>query len=82
MSTDLTTVRDHPARLLDEDAAGVLRDYEATNDVTFAALDNDVLANVREFYEGVRVFRHDESQRVYVLEYLAGAVSELLGLED
>jgi len=73
MSTDLTTVRDHPAAILANEAkdpAGSvhLLMYEVDHNVTFAALDNDALAAVREAYE----FAPQSD--------LASAVCDLLGL--
>lgn len=77
MSTDLTTVRDHPAAILANEAkdpAGSvhLLLYEVHHNVTFAALDNDALAAVREAYE-----RDDLAS---LLEFRS-AVCDLLGLE-
>jgi len=100
MSTDLTTVKDHPATLLREhyapqqvaignidDADGlviagrVLNDYERVNNVTFAALDNDALAAVREAYTEVEGLPFG-AQRHQALDDLAAAVRDLLGLAD
>lgn len=97
MSTDLTTVRDHPATLLRKvaedvvtmsatrrhgmkDAAEVLDLHENLNGVTFAALDNDALAAVREAYAE---FLTGEGDYQYIGGGpLADAVRDLLGLAD
>jgi hypothetical protein len=73
MSTDLTTVRDHPAAILANEAkdpAGSvhLLMYEVDHKVTFAALDNDALDAVRTAYAA------DDNTE------LAGAICDLLGL--
>ena len=96
MPTDLNTVKDHPAQILNdrdaslttddgrmpddlEYAANVLRAYESNNNVTFAALDNDALAVLRDAYEGV------VNQQGYIsrerVSALLSAIDGLLGME-
>lgn len=97
MSTDLTTVYDHPANVIGEwladlptphaerpggiRAAEVLRAHERENNVTFAALDNATLAAVKETYEA------GESATGLVdvstaHSVLRSVVADLLGLDD
>ena len=90
MATDLTKVNDHPAALLETgnlndvktevDAARALRRYEQDRGVTFAALDNEALARVREAYDRANTVRTDD--RESALSDFQDAVSDLLGLSD
>lgn len=100
MPTNLHTVKDHPANIIDDHAgelakrldsgsapeiyqrvATVLRAVEVDRDVTFAALDNQALANVREDYAawsdaiGVDAKARAANRFVYT-------VIDLLGLAD
>lgn len=92
MSTDLLTVHDHPVNVLREGMkawdyipfsgpATVIRTYEKEHDVTFAALDNDALQEVREAYNTFL-----DAQDGYIPPRggsdLANAISALLGLDD
>jgi hypothetical protein len=102
MITDLSTVRDHPANVLDNanvtftaeakpgkiivavrdtTPADVLREYEALENVTFAALDNEALAALREAQTGgvVILGSLDYVARLVAIE---DAVRALLGLGD
>lgn len=85
MATDLTTARDHPAALLDAAAnpypASILWKYERDNGVTFAALDNDALAAVREAYARMQEAPRNSGDRNLARIDLADAVADLLGLE-
>lgn len=58
-------------------AADLLRQHEAMHQVTFAALDNDTLARVREAYE-----HPHETSAFRAGDDLADAVRDLLGLDD
>lgn len=108
MATDLTAVRDHPARVLadhfnshpylladttgstfskevvdeatSQDAINVLRIYERDHAVTFAALDNDTLAQVQSLYREDPLGL-DRSLTLRSDEFIH-AVADLLGLED
>jgi hypothetical protein len=98
MSTDLKTVHDHPATLLEQRkrmvvvtnttpeqalaAAKALRAYERNEKVTFAALDNDALQAVREAYAETRLDRGIGGLSGEGWSDLADAVNALLGLED
>jgi hypothetical protein len=83
MPTNLTTVRDHPAAILQADnfqyAARSLTDYEVEHKITFAALDNDALAEVRAQYA---IDPFDAPSTVGLLNDLRAAVNSLLGLDD
>lgn len=57
-----------------------LRAYEIENGVTFAALDNDALAEVREAYAEFQDARGDHEYRGGVR--IADAINSLLGLDD
>lgn len=100
MSTDLTTVKDHPATLLRKhyapiqaslgndteavvytSAGNALNNYEQVNNVTFAALDNEALAAVREAYAEAEDLPFG-AQRHQALDDLAAAVRDLLGLAN
>lgn len=92
MAIDLSAVRDHPARIIREyagdfveevtinGAAAHLEAYEAREGVTFAALDNDALEEVREEYAKVRDLACD--MNYFGAQRLADAVNSLLGLDD
>lgn len=98
MSTDLNAVKDHPATILSAladtlieggwvratvaDTANVLREYEQEHAVTFAALDNDALAAVRDAHALVERSDLGSVQRVRALSALYLAVGGLLGLGD
>lgn len=97
---DLKTVYDHPAVILEDfdefavptdgprACAGLLRKWEAKHGVTFAALDNDALRDVREAYSrktdayGIGA----EESHAYLescrLADLESAINDLLGLDD
>lgn len=98
MSTDLRIVRDHPVNLLTDwyapqaagpqgeraflDTARVLRSYEEKNAVTFAALDNDALDQVREAFSNLHNGAWSEQSDWSKAMQLAEAVSALLGMDD
>lgn len=97
MPTDLTKVSDHPATLLETRPSGVpaldipriltdaafLRNYERLMSVTFAALDNDTLAAVREAYSYFSPrSQHFDYVPVAAVLWLLTALDALLGLED
>jgi hypothetical protein len=96
MATDLATVKDHPATIIDRlrehsttgfrsfsQAASHLRDFERRESVTFAALDNDALAAVREAYAAFSEHTGEITQdEINALITLRRAVADLLGLED
>lgn len=90
MPTDLTTVQDHPAIVLrtsavrdgDADhphlaAIRALRSYEGNHKVTFAALDNETLKDVRDRYHAL-----DRARSIQATGDFEQAVSDLLGLSD
>lgn len=89
MPTDLTAVRDHPAAILAAIPQGAspqptgllaalaLLEHEERHGVTFAALDNDALASVREAYDAL-----DNTEPTFEqVRDLARSVADLLGLE-
>ena len=87
-SIDLKKVNDHPGTLLrkhgspGEISAELLRQYEDANGVTFAALDNDALADVRTAYD--RLTGGDTHGWVNIERIqrdLLVAVDSLLGLD-
>lgn len=94
--SDLTTAHNHPANLLRDfyapahatvadaegyrAAASALNGFETVNKVTFAALDNDALARVRESYADAADADSGSEYRKQALSELAAAVSDLLGL--
>jgi hypothetical protein len=98
MSTDLNTVKDHPATLLRDfyapqhatpgvvqayqTAATALTGYEQVNNVTFAALDNDTLAAVRGSYAQAQEAPVGSHIYTEALRDLYRAVGDLLGLDD
>jgi hypothetical protein len=98
MATDLTTVHDHPATLLFKWAEGqhtaerhdavesmayCLESYQEEREVTFAALDNDALAAVREAYLGYSTTsRFDSGRKASYADDLASAINGLLGLDE
>jgi DNA polymerase III psi subunit len=59
-------------------AADVLRDYELKKDVTFAALDNEILEQVREAQKECWVLS-DHPEFSEAAEKLVSAVDSLLG---
>lgn len=75
--TDLTTVNDHPARILRDlghaSSGKLLEEYEQTHDVTFAALDNETLTALQDGW-----FDSDmtESDALRLIELLLGLDSE------
>lgn len=88
MATDLTTVPDHPATLIEGSvrgslqsertagtfqAATFLRVFEREHDVTFVALDNETLEAVYEVY--------NRPGGIEEYEFI-GLVADLLGLGD
>ena len=89
MPTNLDSVRDHPANLLMAfepgiahgfvGAAGHLLDYEADKGVTFAALDNEALATVREDFAAVCA-NVNSPQMPNEVRNLIDSVRDLLGL--
>ena len=84
MPTDLTKVNDHPVPLIGKEwpaAADFLRWYEQGKGVTFAALDNDALARVREAY-ALDVAARTPEEMFTANADLVGAGRDLLGLED
>lgn len=92
MPTDLTQVHDHPARMLDmrngptdlftaHECAEYLLVYERAKGVTFAALDHDALAAVREAFEQVQS-AGNAFDCAQAGQDLAEAVNQLLGLRD
>lgn len=94
MSTDLTTVPDHPAAVLANhptldavtrgESAAVLRTYEQRHGVTFAALDNDALAALRAAWAMPEDAQNDAGRQQQVERWAAieDAARDLLGLED
>lgn len=92
MSTDLARVNDHPAAVLERQAnvtqmvahtaAEALREYEQEKKVTFAALDNDTLAIVRQAYENVQMLPSGLTAYMASQRELNQAIGDLLGLED
>lgn len=96
MSTDLHDVHDHPVRIIGEwlstlpvphqercggiRAGEVLQDHERAQKVTFAALDNDALARVREVYEHQMSAEGMDAYDAAV--DMVSAVADLLGLGD
>lgn len=86
MPTDLTNVYDHPAVILEEDCypvvAGRLRYYEITHGVTFAALDNEALQDVRAAYEQLAATSLDPAEIIWAAQELKRTIACLLGLED
>jgi len=89
MATDLSTVTDHPARIITDNfkpefhaPADYLRAHEDEHQVTFAALDNVTLAGVREAYEQVAAAPLHSLDRERALETLYSYVGDLLGLND
>lgn len=87
----LNTVHDHPAVLLlaagetdlassvARDAATILRDYEASHSVTFAALDNDALAEVRKAYD--LLIGGGSKNEGLIMADLVNGIRDLLGLD-
>lgn len=92
---DTDTPVDHPAALLDAKVAGsahswaaVLRQYETAHDVTFKALHNETLHEVRHlhaaFSQGKRELTQDDAMTqddATTLFELHRVVGVLLGLE-
>jgi len=93
MTLDLTTVNDHPATLLTHRyydgntqaafhmAAAVLERHETEHNVTFAALDNDALAAVREAYDDLYP-ENDPPRAARAVADLVSALNSLLGLDS
>ena len=86
MPIDLKRCSDHPAAIIDDfneavngcklfptTVANELRQYERDNGVTFAALDNDMLAEVKREYDRYVMGKTNA---------LGAAIDALLGLED
>lgn len=89
----LSMAKDHPAVLLAEDsdysdselapsvardAANVLRNYEASRSVTFAALNNQALAEVRRYLAEVK--RNAKDEQYVAAVPLADLVEDLLNM--
>lgn len=85
MATDLRHVGDHPSVLLDENhpmQALLLRIHERGHDVTFAALDNEALKDVREAYaQSLGGYHPTVGEIARNLRDLMDAVDRLLGME-
>ena len=64
-----------------ERAAHVLREYEAQHDVTFAALDNDALANLRDAWDAC-ADSSDVPAFLKQVKVVFEAISDLLGLGE
>lgn len=89
---DLATIHDHPIQVLLRTpgipvgtytaAVRRLSDYEAEHKVTFTALDNDTLANLREAYEASMVALPNTGDHRAVDVDVLRAVADLLGLEE
>lgn len=62
------------------EAARALRTYETHHNVTFAALDNDALAQVREAYDGL--YSADPLRADLAVGDLVSALCSLLGLDS